>query len=1200
MHTEIWRDAIGYEELYEVSNTGKLRIKNKANTPENIQKRGFQIPPLRIFVDKYNREKCVVVKKNGKLRYTSPHRLIAQTFIPNPNNLREVNHIDGNPRNNVLENLEWMSSSDNKYHAVRMGLMPSGENTSRANFTNDQITEFKLRILKGELIRDLAIEYNVKPEAISTAINGTYYTRDFDMYLTADNYREKGFFANNSKLTHKQVREIRQLYHEQHYKIWQLAEKYHVSRHTISNCLDGISYPLEPGEKCRNVCGKRKTVKILDKLTEEQVYWIRDMYSYGWTILTLAARTNTNTSLIYRCINTDEVPYREFENADILFTKHNAADRHNRTPLTQDELQLLRSRIAEHKYTFNELMEQFGITQFPPFPQVKKEKELPSDTSKENASMSDYKSSDIKEFTFMEHTRRNVGMLMGKSNLNANIQCIKEYIDNAVDESIDPGKIYPIKIVIFKGENTYQIAVIDHGRGIPCDKLEVALTKPFTTGKSDSSAYAFSIGQYGIGSVASNAISEHFVAISKRLDGFAGLTLQRGNVIASEQYKPIDQIRETVGTIVLHQPDATILKSTDTFFTADGMSRLQDLIEYIGVFKSNTKFHVYLVNKLLPESWFKKSYFDMWNYLQKNIGDLIYETPLVVSVEDYVRSKFNITEEPIWGLEIKQQVTQPRMTACDISIHLTKHCDRQSGYIATVNDTQIKDKESSHLCVLFDKLKAKLRVYLDQGDDEMNTFFDRFYNLPIYGYIRAFYKGATYEGQTKHGFKDMDFEKIYGAMIDEYMTTIVDAVWEQMFTIINEDLLKKFAQFSNRSMNLSASSKNLAYDMNNEGCYVPARVTDPNITELFITEGDSAGDFVVQERNKHFQAVLKLRGKPINAYTASNEDLRANKVYQDLVKILGVGPRDTDLSRLRFARIGILADADPDGYHINDLVITALLKINPLILDSGRVFMANPPLYVMARKDKSLFLRDQKALTDARVKIYELFFALELYSDLTQNMCMLKGQQYRDFIYLVKRIGGIITRSANKLVIDPMVLEQLVHCVDYLSTFKLDCKRIKDMLRLDDCSYHPGANTLLLAVDGIEISIPMQNLVREIRTYILPELEQVKWNLWDLLVTTKKTTDYERTPMTFMQFYRILQMTDEHYSVHRLKGLGECNGAQLRYTCLDPATRTFSTITSIGDVNRIYDMMGVETGPRKALVVSDFNNINYTPELLQP
>ena len=801
-----------------------------------------------------------------------------------------------------------------------------------------------------------------------------------------------------------------------------------------------------------------------------------------------------------------------------------------------------------------------------------------------------YNSNDIKEFTFMEHTRRNVGMLMGKSNLNANIQCIKEYIDNAADESIDPGKIYHIKIVIFKGEDTYQIAVIDHGRGIPCDKLEVALTKPFTTGKADSSAYGFSIGQYGIGSVASNAISEHFVAISKRLDGFAGLTLKRGNVISSEQFKPIDQIRETVGTIVLHQPDSTILKSTNTFFTADG-------IEYIGAFKPNTKFHVYVVNKLLSESWFKKSYFDMWTYLQKNIGDLIYETPLLISVEDYVRSKFSITEDAIWGLEIKQQVTHPRLTACDISIHLTKHCDRQNGYIATVNDTQIKDKESSHLSVLFDRLKNKLKVYLDQGDDELNTFFERFYNLPIYGYIRAFYKGATYEGQTKHGFKDMDFEKIYGSMIDNYIATINEAVWEQMFTIINEDMLKKFAQFSNRSMNLSASSKNLAYDMNNEGCYVPARVTDPNITELFITEGDSAGDFVVQERNKHFQAVLKLRGKPINAYTASNEDLRANKVYQDLVKILGVGPRDTDLSRLRFAKIGILADADPDGYHINDLVLTALLKINPLILDSGRVFMANPPLYVMARKDKSLFLRDQKALNDARVKIYEMFYALELYSNTTNNMCMLQGQQYRDFIYLVKRIGGIITRSASRLVLDPMVLEQLVHCVEYLNTFKMDCKKIKDMLRLDDCSYHPGANTLLLAVDGIEISVPMQNLVKEIRAYILPELEQINWDKWDLLMTTKKTSEYERVPMTFMQLYKILQMTDDHYSVHRLKGLGECNGEQLRYTCLDPTTRTYTTITSIGDVQRIYEMMGVETAPRKALVVGDLSNINYNPEM---
>lgn len=812
--------------------------------------------------------------------------------------------------------------------------------------------------------------------------------------------------------------------------------------------------------------------------------------------------------------------------------------------------------------------------------------------------MMNYTSKDIKEYTFMEHTRRNAGMLMGKVNLNANIQCIKEYIDNSVDESsVDPNRIYHINIVLFNGGDTYQIAIQDHGRGVPCEKLETVFTQPFTTGKADSSAYTFSIGSFGIGSKASNAISENFVCISKRLDGFAGLTLKRGVILKSEIKQPIDQIRETVGTLIVHQPDTSILKLTNTFFTTDGVARVQELLEYIGAFKPNTKFHMYLVDKLLPDSWFKKSYEDMWNYFQKQKGQLIYETPLVISAEDYVRGKFGISEQPLWNLEIKKSIETPRPIACDISVHLVKNCDRQNGYIATVNDTQIKDKESSHLSVFFDKIRERLTPYLDQADDELMTFFERFYNIPFYGYIRAFYKGATYEGQTKHGFKDLDFEKIYGQMVDSYFNTIQDGVWEQMFNIIHDDLVKKFAQFSNRSMNLSSNSKNLAYDLNNEGCYVPARVTDPNITELFITEGDSAGDFVVQERYKHFQAVLKLRGKPINAHTANAEDLRANKVYQDLVKVLGVGPRDPDLSRLRFNKIGILADADPDGYHIIDLVITALLKINPLILESGRVFIANPPLYVMASKDKSLFLRDQKALNDARVKIYEKFFNLELHSTLTNNLCQLKKDQYRDFIYLTKRIGGIITRSANKLVIDPMVLEQLVHCVDYLSMYKLDTKKVKEMLKLDDCSYHPGAKTLLLSVEGIEISVPMQNLVQEIRSFILPELEMVHWELFDLLVTTKTTTELERAPMTFMQLYRILQKMDQYYPVHRLKGLGECSRSQLKYTCLDPATRTFTTITSIGDVNRIYDMMGVDTAPRKQLVLGDVHNIlEHVPE----
>lgn len=1195
---EYWKDVKGYEGIYEASTTGHVRIKPGANSPEYVKKRGFVIPDLKYFTDKHNRLKCVFVKRDGSRHLTSPHRLVAWTFLPNPANLREVNHIDGNPQNNDVSNLEWVSSSENKHHAVRMGLMLSGEAHPQAKLTNDQVTELKIRVLSGEHIKDLAEEFNVQGSLISTAVNETYYRTTSDKAIDIDRYRDKHYNSNHSKLNRDQVKEIRRLYGKEKWKIWKLAEYFNVDRHTISNALDGITYPLDPGDPVRNVRGTRKTVKIRDVLSKDEVYYIRDMYKLGWTYNTLSAKMHKSEAMIYRCITTDEVPYRKGESAKTLKAAHDAADRNNRTPLTKEELQDLRAKIATHKYTTDELMVMFGIENLPDIDRVKNDVQSLSCTTMEESQMTDsYTSSDIREFTFMEHTRRNAGMLMGKTNLNANIQCVKEYIDNSVDESIDPNRIYHINVILFKGDTTYQIAVLDHGRGIPCEKLRNVFTIPFSTGKADSAAYKYSIGQFGVGAVSSNAISERFVAITKRLDGFAGLTLNRGNVVKSEVMKPIDSIRETVGTIVVHQPDDTILRYTHTFFPTEGVQRLFELVDYIGAFKTNTKFHIYQVDKLLPDSWFKKPYEDMWNYFQKQHGTLIYETPMMISAEDYVRGKFNITEQPLWNLEVKQEVTSPKLLACDISVHLVKNCDRQNGYIATVNDTQIRDKESSHLSVFFEKIRERLTPYLDQDDDEIMTFFERFYNIPFYGYIRAFYKGATYEGQTKHGFKDLDFEKIYGQMLNAYFDTIQDGVWEQMFNIIHDDLVKKFAQFSNKSMNLSSNSKNLAYDMNNEGCYVPARVTDPTITELFITEGNSAGDFVVQERFKHFQAVLKLKGKPINAHTANVEDLRANKVYQDLVKILGVGPRDQDLSRLRFARIGILADADPDGYHINDLVITALLKINPLILASGRVFMANPPLYVMESRDKALFLRDQKALNDARVKIYEKFFNLELYSQMTKNLCQLKGEQYRDFIYLTKRIGGIITRSANKLVIDPMVLEQLVHCVDYLSLYKLDTKMVKNILKLDDCSYHPGAKTLLLSVAGIEISVPMQNLVQEIRSYILPELEMVHWELFDLLVTTKTTTEMERAPMTFMQLYRILQKLDEHYPVHRLKGLGECSGPQLKYTCLDPATRTFTTITSIGDVNRIYDMMGVDTAPRKALVLGDVKSIlNQIPE----
>ena len=804
------------------------------------------------------------------------------------------------------------------------------------------------------------------------------------------------------------------------------------------------------------------------------------------------------------------------------------------------------------------------------------------------ASIPKYTGDSIRTLTTLEDFRMNSSQYVGSGGIDTDCQLLKEIIQNSQDESIDPNKIYTIKLIYFANGPRYQVAVIDYGRGIPCEKLKSVFTDRATSGKYSADAYAgFSVGAWGVGSKLTASLSKRFTAISKRMDGFAGIMIEKGVVKDYQILKPIDKDASTVGTVVLYETDHTILHESDKYMTDPrGYQETIKLLEYIKAFKANTRFEVYMNKKLLPEAWFKQPYDEQWRFLQSSPGELVYSSPDHITPFEYARAEYNITAPTVWKLSGKKTVdlTNPIDTmGYEFEIGVVKDCEHQKGMFGIVNGNTINSPKSSHLAVLQQRLKHQIRQYLDEDDTELKTFFDNQYELPIHGYTSVLYKCAKFIGQTKDAFIVADFARVYGQALDRQFNKEPDTCWEQLYDLIQEDLEHKFLAVNNKALQVGKSLKNAAFKISRIGSYISCAVNNPEVTELLITEGNSAGDFAKQQRDENFQAILKLRGKPINAIIASSDDLRSNAVYQDMIRLFGVGPRDTDLRNFNYKSVGLLADADPDGYHILTLLIGCIYKINPLILESGKVWIANPPLYVHETKDKVLYLRDQKALDDARVRLYDNFFDFHLHNSLNGNTALLTDSSYRDFIYLVKRIGNVINNIARKLVIDPFILEQLAYVVDYLTPSPKNCNKIKEILHLESCSYHPIANSLLLVDDGAEISIPLGKLEQEIRAYILPELQPIHWQYVYPLVTTKKTECYNKTPLTYMQINKIFEKVDEAYPVRRIKGLGECEPEQLKYSCLDPATRTYTTITSVGDVDRVYQMLGVDTSYRKEL-----------------
>lgn len=817
--------------------------------------------------------------------------------------------------------------------------------------------------------------------------------------------------------------------------------------------------------------------------------------------------------------------------------------------------------------------------------------------------MVQYSHDDIKTLQGLEHIRKFPGMyIKSPSVMESQIQICKELLDNATDEAtVSPDKHHVIDIVFFHNASTYQILIIDKGRGIPVSMLAQVFSTLNTSGKWGS-AYQASTGIYGVGAKATVALSERFVSISNRQVEAGMVDIQKGvvvnNVSKNGCIVPCDNNANHLGTLVWYQPDASIFHDVDKFMV-EGYQGVLNIIKFSSTFIPNISFNVGVCNYLVKPSVFNGTADDIWNYFHtlKNVEHIDIggkQTP-----EEYVRSVYDVRRQisiDLGNIYKELKLSDPNdVVGYDIRLFFTDDITRYSyGLIGAVNMTVINDPTSFHITGLVDAIKQKMIGYIENTD--ISTFFELVYKLPIYGSVIVKYKGASFVGQTKDAFKDRMFLRHYSTCLHESFVSYSDGFWETLYQYLEEDILDKYNKYYSKDMLSSKGLKNIGLQLNNMNCYIGCKSSDNRITELFIAEGDSAAGAAAQSRNSQTQAIFKMRGKPINAFKYDDKKLRANALYQDLVRILGVTPNDKDLSKCNFSKIGILTDADSDGHHITALLVGNLYKINPLLIEEGRVFLTNPPLYTLKIKQNKLFIRDKRALLDTKIsQLYGNAFSIKISVNNLNVVKELDGEAFRAFCYMVTRVGEVIDAIATKLSIDQLILESLVSCVDYLDPMNMDPNKIAEILQIEKVVIHKETDNLILVIGSMEITIPMNGLVSAIKGFILPELELANWDKYTCLLTTKGVMTCVDRPMTLYQVYQIMSGLDQLITISRYKGLGEMSPKDLGVTCLNPITRCYTTINTVGDVDRIYAMLGVNTEARKSL-----NEMTHVYDFVQP
>jgi len=800
-----------------------------------------------------------------------------------------------------------------------------------------------------------------------------------------------------------------------------------------------------------------------------------------------------------------------------------------------------------------------------------------------NNEIADYGMDDIADYSDnnLLGIRVSPTSVLGELGPKGQVLCAREVIDNSVDEHVKAKVAVPIKVWIHEYRGGYEIKVLDFGRGIPPEGLEIVATKLYTSAKQGGTAYGgATAGTFGIGLVASAAASRLFYCIAMREGEYAKIAIEEGN---TKEYIHDTKMGFTQsGTYTFIQSDPKIFEDCDEFIGGEGEKRLMEFLHFISaVSPKHLQIEVYkskgrrtTIKDLLADTSDVLRQFEIPPRAQ-----IIFKTNPDDTMKEYVQQYYGIRpENTLFDItELKRELTDTGDMGFNVSFVVANNMRAPVQVMSAVNRVFMRLQTSDHITVFLSTIKEMVLPYID--DEDIGIFFRSQYRLPIYPSILVNLREVKFVGASKEGFKSNKFRDRYRNALIECFNTLPEK-WEELHEVLKDDIDTKYKAFSKtivRHKGLNNVFEHLNKPKNYKGC----RSKDSRIIELFLTEGNSAGDALKTSRDSTTQALYYLMGKPVNALQKSKYD--ADEIYQDLKQLIGVESHDATLDNMSFNKVLILADADADGLHITTLLISIFYKINPLIISEGRVAICNPPLYSFSVGNKTLFMRDENARRDMLIKLVYAP-ALDIFIQTGDTVIKLEGDSYRDLCYMVLNVGTRIENAAKIVTMDPSLMELFAPVVELLNPDKIDIKGLQEYIELP-LSYNEIDKAIIIDMqDGSEKTIPINNLYAQLKEEVCPVLDSINAKYFNLSVTTKQTDYYEDQQVTFVYLLGLFKLLDKQAIISRFKGIGQLNPDQIGHTCVSPATRSIINIYAIGDVEKIMAYLGEDPSIRKSII----------------
>lgn len=550
----------------------------------------------------------------------------------------------------------------------------------------------------------------------------------------------------------------------------------------------------------------------------------------------------------------------------------------------------------------------------------------------------EYDASQIQVLEGLEAVRKRPGMYIGSTGKDGLHHLVWEIVDNAIDEAM-AGIAENIDIIIEPGEI---VKVIDDGRGIPVDiqkktgrpAVETVFTVLHAGGKFGGGGYKVSGGLHGVGSSVVNALSEFLEVFVHREGEIHTQRYERGAVM--HDVKKLDEETTKRGTVVRFKADKEIFKETTVY----DFNRLATRVRELAFLNRGLKISIEDQRQEEPVRL-----------------DYQYEGGIQSYVEHLNQSKTVLYDKPIYledeqdgiFVEVSLQHTDgfhTNIMSFANNIHTYEGGTHEFGF-KTALTRIINDY-------------ARRNKLLKDNDDNFSGEDVR-EGLTVVLSIK--HPDPQFEGQTKTKFGNSEVRTITDRLFSEHFDRFLMENPTIGRKIVEKSILAAKARMAAKRAREVTRKKNGLEISNLPGKLADCSSRDPEKSEIFIVEGDSAGGSAKQGRSRMFQAILPIRGKILNVEKASIDRILANEEIRSLFTAMGTGfGEEYDIDKARYHKLIIMTDADVDGAHIRTLLLTLIFRYMRPVIEAGFVYIAQPPLYQVKQGKKEVYLDSDQQL----------------------------------------------------------------------------------------------------------------------------------------------------------------------------------------------------------------------------------------------